>query len=39
MTTSSQVVYIDKATRWVLGDAPEETGELLVDVFLNRSDR
>jgi pimeloyl-ACP methyl ester carboxylesterase len=33
MTTSGQVVYIDNATHWVLRDAPEKTGELLVDFF------
>ena len=33
MTTSGQVIYIDDATHWVLRDAPEKTGELLVDFF------
>lgn len=33
MTTSGQVVYIDNATHWVLRDAPEKTGELIVDFF------
>ena len=39
MTTSGQVVYIDDATHWVLRDAPEKTRELLVDFFLNRSEK
>jgi pimeloyl-ACP methyl ester carboxylesterase len=33
MTTSGQVVFIDDATHWVLRDAPEKTGELLVDFW------
>jgi pimeloyl-ACP methyl ester carboxylesterase len=33
MTTSGQVAYIDDATHWVLRDAPEETGELIVHFF------
>ena len=33
MTTSGQVVYIQDATHWVLRDAPEQTGELLVNFF------
>jgi pimeloyl-ACP methyl ester carboxylesterase len=37
MTTSGQVVYIEDATHWVLRDAPEKTGELLVD-FISSSD-
>ena len=37
ITTSGQVTYIEDATRWVLRDAPEKTGELLV-TFFSRSD-
>jgi pimeloyl-ACP methyl ester carboxylesterase len=33
MTTSGQVVYIEDATHWVLRDAPEKTGGLLIDFF------
>jgi pimeloyl-ACP methyl ester carboxylesterase len=33
MSTSGELVYIEDATHWVLRDAPEETGRLLVDYF------
>lgn len=33
MTTSGQVLYIEDATHWVLRNAPERTGEILVNFF------